>query len=115
MTMTELTLIAATEAALPEAPFQGRHLIGGEWRDSADGSTFDRLSPSHGILVSRSAKGGEADTEAAIMAARKAFDAGIWSRVSGKERADGRGDAGHGHVQSRSALAVDLQVQLGLS
>ncbi|MCC0031017.1 MAG: aldehyde dehydrogenase family protein [Brucellaceae bacterium] len=85
--MTELTLIAATETALPEAPFQGRHLIGGEWRDSADGATFERLSPSHGILVSRSAKGGEADTEAAIMAARAAFDAGIWSCISGKERA----------------------------
>lgn len=85
--MTELTLIAASETALPDAPFQGRHLIGGEWCDSADGATFERLSPSHGILVSRSANGGEADTVAAIAAARAAFDAGIWSRISGKARA----------------------------
>jgi betaine-aldehyde dehydrogenase len=87
MTMTELNLIEATKADLPDAPFEGRHLIGGEWRASAGGATFDRLSPSHGILVSRSAKGGEAETEAAIDAARAAFDSGVWSRISGKARA----------------------------
>ena len=82
-----LNVIEATKADLPDAPFEGRHLIGGKWRASADGATFDRLSPSHGILVSRSAKGGEAETEAAIEAARAAFDSGVWSRISGKARA----------------------------
>jgi len=85
--MTMLNVIEATKADLPDAPFEGRHLIGGKWRASADGATFDRLSPSHGILVSRSAKGGEAETEAAIEAARAAFDSGVWSRISGKARA----------------------------
>lgn len=85
--MTDLTLIPATDAALPPQPFHARHLIGGEWRDSADGATTERISPSHGVLVSRAAKGGEAETEAAIAAARAAFDDGRWSRIPAKARA----------------------------
>ena len=85
--MTQLTLIPGTDTALPAAPFQGRHLIGGRWQDSAGGATFDRISPSHEVLVSRSALGGLPETDAAIAAARAAFDAGGWSRASGKTRA----------------------------
>lgn len=84
--MNDLTLIAATGTTLP-APFTGRHLIDGAWVDSADGATFDRISPAHGVLVSRSAKGGEAETLAAIAAARAAFDKGDWAFSSGKDRA----------------------------
>jgi acyl-CoA reductase-like NAD-dependent aldehyde dehydrogenase len=84
--MTELTLITAS-TPVEHTPFEGRHLIAGAWRDSADSASFERLSPSHGILVSRSAKGGAAETEEAIAAARAAFDAGTWSRATGKARA----------------------------
>jgi betaine-aldehyde dehydrogenase len=87
MTMNDLTLITTADIALPQAPFEGRHFIDGGWCDSADSETFERVSPSHGVVVSRFAKGGRADAERAIAAARKAFDAGIWSRISGKERA----------------------------
>lgn len=83
--MQDLTLIAATGTALPATPFHGRHLINGAWVDSAD--MFERHSPAHGNLVSRHAKGTEVETEAAIAAARATFDAGVWSRISGKERA----------------------------
>ncbi len=85
--MTSLTVIPSIGAALPAVPFAGRHLIGGAWRDSADGATFDRVSPSHGIVASRSARGGEAETQAAIAAARAVFDRGDWSRAAGKDRA----------------------------
>ncbi len=84
--MTQLTVIPATGAALPPAR-QNRHFIAGTWQDSADGATSDRLSPAHGVLVSRSARGGAAETEAAIAAARAAFDDGRWSGLSGKARA----------------------------
>ena len=83
--MNDFTLIAAETSALPDKVFTGRHLIGGEWTGSAE--TFDRISPSHGVLVSRSAKGGEAETLAAIAGARQAFDAGDWAFSSGKDRA----------------------------
>ena len=85
--MNDLTIITTASIALPTSPFEGRHFIDGTWCDSADGATFERVSPSHGVVVSRSAKGGREDAERAIAAARKAFDSGIWSRISGKERA----------------------------
>jgi betaine-aldehyde dehydrogenase len=85
--MTELTIIPASGAALPAVPFTARHLIDGAWVDSADGATSERQSPAHGVTVSIAAKGGQAETETAIAAARRVFDAGDWSRASGKDRA----------------------------
>jgi len=82
--MKDLTINAATTFDLPPA-FVGRHLIDGAWMES-DG-TFARVSPSHDVVVSRNARGGAEETEAAIGAARRAFDAGIWNRISAKERA----------------------------
>lgn len=86
MTNHDLTLIAAGPTPTDEV-FKARHLIGGTWQDSADGETFERNSPAHGTLVSVSAQGGEAETNAAITAARNAFDDGSWSGASGKDRA----------------------------
>jgi hypothetical protein len=55
--MLDLTLIPATPEPSGQA-FQGRHLIGGHWCDSADGKTVtERCSPSHGVLVSRVGQG----------------------------------------------------------
>ncbi|MCU4651389.1 aldehyde dehydrogenase family protein [Roseibacterium sp. SDUM158016] len=85
--MTELTLIPSSGATLPAAPFHARHLIGGAWRDSADGKVSERHSPAHGVLVSVAARGGQAEVEAGVAAAREAFDAGDWPRCSGKDRA----------------------------
>ena len=85
--MTEFTLIPSSGVALPASPFHARHLINGAWKDSAVGATSDRLSPSHGVVVSQAAKGGRAEAEAAIAAARAAFDDGRWSQLSGKARA----------------------------
>ena len=82
--MNDMTINTAIETPLP-APFVGRHFIDGTWVEGAE--TFERVSPSHDTVVSVSAKGDAAVTEAAIAAARRAFDAGIWSRISAKERA----------------------------
>ena len=84
--MLDLTLIPAIRTTLPPV-FEARHLIDGQWRSSADQATSERLSPSHGTVVSRAAKGGKAEAEAAISAARAAFDDGRWSQLSGKARA----------------------------
>ncbi len=85
--MTAFTIIADSKNALPKAPYQGLHFINGAFQQSANGQTFDRVSPSHGVVVSRSALGGEVETTAAIAAARKAFDSKIWNDLSGKARA----------------------------
>ena len=85
--MQDLTIIPASNAALPDAPMRLKHWIGGAWVDSADGATSVRFSPAHGVPVSVAAKGGQIEAEAGIAAARAAFDIGAWSRTSGKDRA----------------------------
>ncbi|MEM7462538.1 MAG: aldehyde dehydrogenase family protein [Pseudomonadota bacterium] len=88
MTKFDLNLIAAQNSPkLPSEPFVARHLIDGKWCDSQDGAVFERHSPAHGVLVTKAAKAGETETEQAIAAARRAFDDGRWSDVSGKDRA----------------------------
>ncbi len=82
--MLDLTLIPAIQTTLPPV-FDARHLIDGRWQ--ADGPTSERLSPSHGTVVSRAPVGTIQDAEAAIAAARRAFDSGCWSALSGKSRA----------------------------
>lgn len=84
--MNEYNIISEQTLALPAAPYRAQHYINGAYVDSADGQVSDRLSPSHGIVVSQAALGSEVEVEAAIGAARKAFDDGRWSRLSGKER-----------------------------
>jgi len=83
---TPYTLIPA-EALPTDAVNNVLHLINGEWCGSEGGATFERHSPAHGTLVSRIARGSAVEAEAAIRAAREAFDAGEWSGLSGKERA----------------------------
>ena len=85
--MTDLTIITEADLALPAEPLALRHYIDGAWRDSADGAVSERIAPSHGVTVSLAAKGGVVEADAAIDAARRAFDDGRWSRISGKERA----------------------------
>jgi len=83
----DLTIISDATVTVPAEPLNLRHFIGGSYRDSADGAISERISPSHGMIVSRAAKGGNAEAEAAIGAAHTAFDGGGWSRISAKERA----------------------------
>lgn len=85
--MSELNVVSISEAQIPSEAFVARHLIDGSWQASADGATFERISPSHGSVVTLASKGSARDVDAAISAARLAFDKGRWSRTSGKERA----------------------------
>ncbi|MFG1925345.1 aldehyde dehydrogenase [Cryptosporangium sp. NPDC048952] len=62
--------------------------IGGEWVAPAGSSVFDVVSPASEELVGRVPEASNADVDAAVDAARKAFDEGPWSRTSGAERAD---------------------------
>jgi phenylacetaldehyde dehydrogenase len=84
------------------APFQHRRLgraaqeyvagkhqlfIGGRFVDAQSGKTFDTHDPSTGRVIAQVAEGDAADIDAAVMAARQAFESGPWSRMSGSERA----------------------------
>jgi len=64
----------------------GRLFIGGQWRDAADGARTEVVDPSRGAVVTTVAEAGAADVDAAVRAAREAFDSGTWSGLSGRER-----------------------------
>ncbi|WP_182900310.1 aldehyde dehydrogenase family protein [Microbispora sp. H10830] len=60
--------------------------IGGQWRDAAEGGRREIRCPADGQHVATVAEAGRADTEAAIAAARRAFDEGPWPRTPERER-----------------------------
>lgn len=64
----------------------GRLFVGGQWREAADGARTEVVDPSRGAVVTTVAEAGAADVDAAVRAAREAFDAGAWSGLSGRER-----------------------------
>src|SRR4051812_49624664 len=64
-----------------------RMLIGGEWRDAAAGETFESVDPFTGRPWAVVPRAGTADVDAAVRAARDAFDSGPWRRTTGVERA----------------------------
>ncbi len=64
----------------------GRLFIGGKWRDASDGGRMDVLAPATGATLTNVAKATLEDVDAAVAAARAAFDSGIWSGLSGRER-----------------------------
>jgi gamma-glutamyl-gamma-aminobutyraldehyde dehydrogenase len=73
------TKIAAL-AELPLEPFQ--HVIDGQLVSASDGQTMTVVSPIDGAQLTTYARGTQADAEAAIAAARRAFDDGRWSDMA---------------------------------
>ncbi|PRY83088.1 aldehyde dehydrogenase family protein [Donghicola tyrosinivorans] len=61
--------------------------IDGEYVDATSGQMFDVVDPSDRSVFHRVARGGAADVDRAVQAARRAFDSGPWPRMSGTERA----------------------------
>jgi 5-carboxymethyl-2-hydroxymuconic-semialdehyde dehydrogenase len=64
-----------------------RHFVDGSFRESAAGGTFETLDPATGELLAEACDGLEADVDAAVGAARRAFDEGPWPRLKAAERA----------------------------
>jgi aldehyde dehydrogenase (NAD+) len=64
----------------------GRLFIGGEWADSASGSTFTTLNPATEEPLTQVAEGRAEDIDRAVKAARQAFAEGAWPRLSPSDR-----------------------------
>ncbi|GAA5015826.1 aldehyde dehydrogenase family protein [Streptomyces siamensis] len=62
-----------------------QNLIGGRWVPAASGETIDAINPATGSSLGAIAAGGAADVDAAVKAARTAFE-GEWSRWTPHER-----------------------------
>src|ERR1700746_3779050 len=71
---------------IPKTPYQYQLWINGKEVPSGSGKKFERKSPAHGILVGEYARADAADVDAAVQAAREAFDKGPWPHSSGAER-----------------------------
>ncbi len=86
------TMNPAQSFELPEsvrAFLHQRHqlLVDGRWMPSATEEEFDVVDPATGSVVARVAKGGAEDIDRAVAAARRAFDSGPWSHMTGLDRA----------------------------
>jgi gamma-glutamyl-gamma-aminobutyraldehyde dehydrogenase len=65
---------------------EGRAFIDGEYRHAANGRTFDCLSPIDGKLLVKVADSAADDVDAAVAAARRAFDSRVWSGLNPRQR-----------------------------
>src|SRR6266849_2590206 len=64
----------------------GKLFIGGKWVEAASGKTFLTVNPATGETITTIAEGDERDADAAVQAARKAFESGPWAEMSASER-----------------------------
>lgn len=61
--------------------------INGEFVEAKDGKVFQTFDPGNDQPIASVAQAGAADAEAAIMAARRSFDSGVWSGLTPAARA----------------------------
>ena len=72
--------------AMKHIPFDSTQVyIGGRWRAGDDGRTLPLADPSDGAELTRIARGSAPDIDAAVKAARAAFE-GAWGALSAAER-----------------------------
>jgi len=62
----------------------GRLLIDGQWLDSAQ--HFDTVNPATGEVLTQIVEASAADVDAAVTAARKAIESGLWRKMPASER-----------------------------
>ncbi len=82
-TATAQALSKPAQEFLARGP--GRHFIGGEWLESADGRVFETIDPATGEAITEMALGGPDDAKRAVAAARRALE-GDWGGTSPSKR-----------------------------
>lgn len=86
--------MSATETQAPPPQVQKflssgprKMLVAGKWTEALSGKIFRTLNPATGETLAEVCEAREADADAAVAAARKAFDQGPWPRMNPAERA----------------------------
>jgi len=90
-----------------------RLFIGGEWAAPAGTGTIDVISPHTEEVIGRVPDGTEADIDAAVAAARRAFDAGPWPRMTPAERAEVVGRLSAIYAERQQEMADLCTAQMG--
>lgn len=80
--------------------------VGDEWLEAVSGATREIIDPADGLPFAVVAEGDEKDAEAAVAAARRAFDTGDWPRTPVAERA--------ALLHRTADLLVHVREELGL-
>jgi len=75
---------SAARESLARLP--GKLLIGGKWAPARSGETFATYDPSTGDVIATAASGDAADIDAAVRAARRAFEQRSWRGMSPHDR-----------------------------
>ncbi|MBT4511297.1 MAG: aldehyde dehydrogenase family protein, partial [Chloroflexi bacterium] len=65
-----------------------RMFINGEFVDAVSGKTMECVDPGTGQPFATVPCGGTADADAAIKAARAAFDSGVWCKLTPEQRSE---------------------------
>ncbi|MCC3767731.1 aldehyde dehydrogenase family protein [Streptomyces sp. UNOC14_S4] len=81
-------------------------LVDGVWRAAASGAQREVLDPADARTLAVVAEGGAEDTDAAVAAARRAFDHGAWPRTPVAERAALLRHVGDLLQRDREAIAL---------
>src|SRR5256885_17199613 len=63
-----------------------KNYVNGQWLPSASGETFPVYDPSTEDVIARVAAANARDVDAAVKAARVAFDSGPWSKTTAQDR-----------------------------
>lgn len=75
---------------------EGRAFIDGHYCSALSRDTFECVSPVDGRFLANVASTDEADANAAVQVARRAFDSGVWAKLAPAERK--RIQIGRAHV-----------------
>ncbi len=88
-----------------------RNYIAGEWTDSSSGSTFDVLNPATGEVIATFPESSASDMEAAVRAARAAFDS--WRLYPAPHRGEILYKAAEIMVERKEELAREMTREMG--
>ncbi len=88
--------------------------IDGEFVEAEGGATFETVDPGNGFPIATVSRAGPADAEAAIEAARRAFDRGDWSGLDPAARSAKVMDFSDQIIQQGLRLAVTESMDSGM-
>ncbi|MGI5208516.1 aldehyde dehydrogenase [Spirillospora sp. CA-108201] len=90
-----------------------RLFIGGEWAAPAGTGVIDVVSPHTEEVIGRVPEGTEGDIDAAVAAARRAFDEGPWPRMTPAERAEAVGRLSAIYAERQQEMADLVTAEMG--
>ncbi len=80
-------MVATAEAKFtPPTIRQTNMLINGKWVESRSGKRFKTINPVNETVIAEVAEGDPSDVDAAVKAARTAFESGPWSKMDARDR-----------------------------